>query len=100
MEAKVLNFIDAMKLAEIVSQYIEVDSINMEETILQFIDNFINKVAPMDYLRCIKLLYGKELQPESLPNGNELITILSDGITKNNLLSLLKVRKELGFSNE
>ena len=95
MEAKILNFTDAMKLSQILLRYID-PSHDFEKTALNFIDELVNKIQPMDYLECVELFVGK-LDKNNLPTGKELVDIIYTGMRNNNVPSLLSVYKKLGF---
>ena len=96
MEAKVLNFPDAMKLAQILGKYIDTESIK-DKPLLDFLDDLLNKLHPLDYLETLKLITQKSPKELSELNGNALLSTLYSGLEKNKILSLLDTSKMIGF---
>jgi hypothetical protein len=97
MDAKLLNLPDAMKLASILSKYIDTVSFNPEQGALDFVGDLLDKIEPMDYMNCIRLLL-EEPQKISHLSGDELLTLLFHGLEKNKIFSLLDAYKNIGFT--
>lgn len=84
-----------MKLAQILCRYIDPEH-DFEKTALDFIDELVNKIQPMDYLGCVELFVGK-LDKDNLPSGDEFIEIIFTGMRNNNAPFLLSIYRKLGF---
>lgn len=96
VESKLLNFPDAMRLASILSKYIDTVSFDPEQVALDFVGDLLDKIEPMDYMNCIRLL-SEEPQKISHLSGDELLKLLFSGLEKNRILSLLDAHSKLGF---
>lgn len=93
MESKILNFPDAMKLASIISKYLDTESIK-EMTGEEFAYGLFDKLDEIEMIEVEKLLLGEDilkLQPK------EILKLCLESMIKNNLLDLLQSYKQLGF---
>jgi hypothetical protein len=99
VESKILNFPDAMRLAQIVSKYIDTVSINAETNILEFLDGMLDKISPTDYVDILQLLFSTEITKLSTEDKNSLIKDLIEGLNKNRIPSLLVAHSKIGFIN-
>ena len=96
MEAKVLNFPDAMKLAQILGKYIDTELIK-DKSLLDFLDELLKKISPPDYSKSMLLITGKQLGDISLLSGKEILNIFSTGLEKNKIITLLETYRTIGF---
>lgn len=96
-EYKVLNFTDAMHLAEILIRYIDIDKLNKDQTVLEFIESIVKVISSRDYLECINLFLGEKILEKSIPSGDELVSVLFNGMKTNNIFLLIRTYKSLGF---
>lgn len=95
MESKILSFVDAMVLASILVNYIDLENIQTDP--VDFIGSILDKISPMDYSTCIVLLTGKVLDMKNIPSGEELIKVVYSGLQKNKIILLLQSYKAIGF---
>ena len=96
VEYRKLSFPDAMKLANILIKYIDISTLDMKKSILDFIDDLINEIETMDYLACLEILVGRKITTDEF-SGQELLNILASGMENNNLIGLLSSYKKIGF---
>jgi hypothetical protein len=92
METKILNFPDAMKLASILSKY--VDSVSKDMIARDFIYNLFDKLNVDEISEISILLIGENYK---VLLGHELILGIFDGLMKNKFFDLLTTYKGLGF---
>ena len=86
MESKILNFPEAMKLASILSKYIDVDGL-IGKTVFEVNEMLLSKILPLDYLLIIQILTREKVKVEI--DGNTLLNIVSSGLVKNRIQDLL-----------
>jgi hypothetical protein len=89
-----LNYPDAMRLASILTKYI--DPSNVEESPREFISSILDKITPVDYLHCIRMIFPNEAIGEL--SGDTLLEIFYAGLEKNKIISLVKNYREMGFT--
>lgn len=92
MEAKILSFPEAMTLASILDKYI-----TQEELAVDFVDNILNRISPVEYLQCLVLLTGNTFTDGQDLDGMELLQAFYSGLEKNKIISLVESYKKLGF---
>ena len=94
MEAKVLNFTDAMKLAQILGKYIDTESIK-DMTVLDFSLDVFSQMDVDDIIKLSQLLLSdgdlEKMQP------NEVIASCTDIMIQNGIIELLGAYKQIGF---
>lgn len=90
MESRVLGFIDAMRLAEILYKYSQ--EVTPETRIVDFLEILVDKISPLEYLEVLKLL-SEEDGVESI-KGDGAIRILVSGLEKNNFIGLLSTYRK------
>ena len=102
MEAKVLNFTDAMKLAQILGKYIDTESIK-DMTVEEFASDLFSKLevdvfSQMDVDDIIKLsqLLLSDGDLEKM-QPNEVIASCTDIMIQNGIIELLGAYKQIGF---
>jgi len=100
VESKILNFPNAMKLAQILGKYIGVEKIDAQETVLDFITDVIKRINPFDYSRSMIILTQASLDEISKLSGDESVNLFLSGLGKNKILSLLATYKTIGFEHE
>lgn len=90
MESRILGFIDAMRLAEILYKYSQ--EVTPETRILDFLEILVDKISPLEYLEVLKLLSGENMV-ESI-KGDGAIRMLVSGLEKNNFIGLLSTYRK------
>ena len=100
MESKILNFPNAMKLAQILGKYIDAQKVNAQGNVLDFIEEIIQKINPFDYSKSLIILTQATLDEISKLAGDELLNLFFSGLEKNKILSLLATYKIIGFEHE
>jgi len=86
MEAKTLNFVDAMELAKIMSKYNALELIHEKTYIVDFVSELFDKISVSDLGTLLTLFYG-DSYTESCPE--DLVQNLIDSLSENKLESLL-----------
>ena len=94
MESKILNFPDAMRLAQIVSKYLDTESIK-KMTGEEFAYDIFGSMEVEEILEISRLL---DISTSDTSNPNEIIIGCIQGMIKNNLLDLLSSYEKIGFS--
>lgn len=95
LEAKILNFTDAIRLAQILNKYVTLED-DGEKIAIDFIEDLVNKIEPQEYLECVSLFLGG-VDKNNLPTGDELLDVIYTGMRNNNIFTLLETYKTLGF---
>ena len=94
MEAKVLNFPDAMKLAQILGKYIDTESIR-DMTVLDFSLDIFSQMDVDDIIKLSQLLLAdgdlEKMQPD------EVITSCTNIMIQNGIVEMLGAYKQIGF---
>lgn len=93
-EIKVLNFIDAMKLAQIVTKYIDTESIK-GITVKGFLYDLFSKIEESEIVILFDILQIRNFS--ELPI-EDVMPIFMESAIKNNIVDLLNVYKDIGFS--
>lgn len=91
MKYKTLNFPDGMKLASIISKYIDTESIG-DMTGNDFFVSLLTKLSLPDLAQFTKLL---GLEEKDIEDNFQQISM--ETLIKNNLLDLLVTYKQIGF---
>lgn len=95
-EAQKLSLVDALRLAAILSKYIDTKDIEKDSQPLDFIAALVNKLTPKDYLDCVKLLSGEHRDEEyEAYSSIKILTIFVDGLKQNQILSLISFYNSL-----
>jgi len=94
VEAKVLNFPDAMKLAQILGKYIDTESIK-DMTVLDFSLDVFSQMDVDDIIKLSQLLLAdgnlEKMQPD------EVIASCTDIMIQNGIIEMLGAYKQIGF---
>lgn len=98
-EAQKLNLVDALRLAAILSKYIDTKDIEKDSQPLDFIAALVNKLTPKDYLHCVKLLSGEHRDEEYKAYSSlKILSVFIEGLKQNQVLSLISFYNSLGIS--
>lgn len=92
MEARVLNYLDALQLASILDPYIASDDWNTSN--VEFVGKLIDKMNPTDFVRCLKILSQSPIKGDE--GGEHFLTLLHVGFEKNKILSLIEHYRKIG----
>ena len=94
MKAKVLNFPNAMRLAQILGKYIDTESIK-DMTVLDFSLDIFSQMDVDDIIKLSQLLLSngdlEKMQPD------EVITSCTNIMIQNGIIELLGAYKQIGF---
>ena len=91
MEAKILNFTDAMKLSQIISRHIDMELIKGMAG-----DEFACEIfSKLDEIETVSLVEILNIDMSGSPKDIILLSVVA--MIENNLLDLLSVYKQLGF---
>lgn len=93
MEYKLLGFPDSMKLAEILSRYVDIDSLDGKSMAEVILDLF-STMEEIDTGKIISLLLVDYLDK----NEEEIILKCGEGLINNEFLTLVQVYKQIGFA--
>ena len=96
MESRTLNFVDAMKLAQILSKYIDTESIKKTDTFLDLAESIMNKIEPSDYSKIIQILTNEPIEEIGKLSGNEILSLFISGLEINKVITLLESFKKIG----
>lgn len=92
MEAKILNYVDAMRIAELLdTPNIEVSSnYPIEFTVVSIVKN----LTSAHYVELLQILFG--ITPDTINkySGEVIIRELQNGLIKNDIVSLMKYYKQ------
>lgn len=91
-----LNLKDALILAGILNKYINEQS--MEKDAITFIAEIVDRIAPQEYLLCVKLLTGKSTEDIAGQMAIDTLTEFINGLKENQILALISFYKSLGFN--
>lgn len=96
MESKILNFPDAMKLAQVLSKYLEPDKIKTFSE-LEMIELLLSKIIPEDYAKIILAITNLSLIEFSKLSQVDKIATLIKEFRENKIYTLIGTYKEIGF---
>lgn len=94
MEARILNFPEALRLASILSPYIHLPE-DAQTTNVKLVGRLIKEMSPMDYLNCIKSISTQPITGNE--TGESLLSLVYEGFEKNKILSLVSYYREIGI---
>lgn len=97
MKTKILEIGDALRLASVLSNYVDVKEINPETDALDFISNIVDRISPQDYLKCVFLMTEENEETIKKYISIEVLTAFIEGLKSNKVVSLLEFYKSLGF---
>lgn len=94
MESRVLDFVDAMRLAQILGKYIDTEA-TRNQTGEEFITELFPKMEIDEIITISELLLS-----DSITNiePSRVMEVCTDGLIKNNILDLLAAYKQIGFA--
>ena len=95
MESKILNFVDAMKLAKILHPYIE--SLPKEFG-GDWVDSLLETLPPEEFLKAVYLLMGKERRMEVKLSGEGILSLIVTGMVSNDITSLIETYERFGLN--
>ena len=93
MEAKILNYADALRLASILTEYVIPEDWGTSNN--EFVGKLIEMMSPMDFLNCLKLLSSDKITGEE--GGENYIKLLHSGFEKNKVLTLIEHYRRIGI---
>ncbi len=96
MEATRLNLTDAIRLASIVSKY--VDKIpSPQSDAIDFISGIVDKIDPEEYLACVSLMTKTDVDTIKQEISLNVLTAFIEGLRLNRIIDLLGFWKSLGL---
>jgi len=95
VESRVLNFVDAMKLAQKLQG--KFDTVSDETTLLDLVSNLITTLSAEEIIEVSLALIDSTKERVLELSSSELLDILCVSCSKNNLGILLESYKQLGF---
>ena len=85
MEYRVLNFVDAIRLARLISA----SGMDTIELSMSGVTELLSNLQPVVFLNILSLLSGKSPQELSGLSGNDALILLHTGLQKNKINELL-----------
>lgn len=92
MEARALNYPDALQMASILSPYIVNE--DWDTSNISFVGKLIDIMNPMDFFACLKLLSPTPIKGDE--GGEYFLGLLHSGFEKNKILSLIEHYRKIG----
>lgn len=96
MDAKPLNLRQAFELASVLTKYVDV-KLNPQEDAVDFISGIVDKISPEEYLSCVSLLTGEDVDTIKKQISLDILTAFIEGLKENQIVSLLHFYKSLGL---
>ena len=95
MESRVLNFVDAINLAKLIST----SGMDTIELSMPGVTTLLSNIQPVVFLNVLSLLSGKSSQELSGLSGNDALILLLTGLKENKINELISFMKLEGLSN-
>jgi hypothetical protein len=96
MDAKTLNLQDALRLASIISKYLDVDKISPQADPIDVIGEIVNKISPEEYLVCVSLMTKMSIEKIKQEISLNVLSVFIEGLKSNKIITLLDFAKSLG----
>ena len=97
MQVRRLNLDDAFRLAHILSQYVDVDTLDPQQDAVDFISDIVQKITPEEYLKCVSLLTNTDIDKIKKEISLDILTALIEGLKENQIIALLGFYKSLNL---
>lgn len=95
MQIKVLNLMDAFRLASIVSKY--VDTNHLSPDVVDFIQGIVDQISPQEYLTCVSMMTDKTEEDIKKEVSLDILTAFIEGLKTNQIISLVAFYKSFGL---
>lgn len=92
MEARALNYPDALLLASILNPYITKEDWDISN--IEFVGKLIDIMSPMDFFACLKILSPTPIKGDE--GGEHFLGLLHSGFEINKILSLIEHYRKIG----
>ena len=96
MRIRPLPLLDALRLASLLSPYVDVKKLNPEQSALDFVDDIVQKISAQDFLLCIKMMTKKTEQDLEKMDGLDTLALFTTGLRENKVIALLETYHSLG----
>jgi len=96
MRIRPLPLLDALRLASLLSPYVDVKKLNPEQSALDFVDDIVQKISAQDFLLCIKMMTKKTEQDLEKMDGFDILALFTTGLRENKAIALLEFYHSLG----
>ena len=97
MQVRRLNLDDAFRLAHILSQYVDINSLDPQQDAVDFISDIVQKITPEEYLKCVSLLTNTDIGKIKKEISLDILTAFIEGMKENQIVVLLGFCKSLGL---
>ena len=97
MRIRPLNLTDALRLASLLSPYVDVKKLSPEQDALEFVDGIVQKISAPDFLLCLKMMTKKTEEDISKLDGFKVLALFNQGLRENRAVALLNFYKSLGL---
>jgi hypothetical protein len=97
VKVRVLGLEEAFELASILSNHVDVQRLNPDTDALDFISDLLDKLAPLEYLRCVQILTHLTDEDVEKQISLNLLAAFIEGLKANQVISLLSFCKSIGF---
>lgn len=95
MEAKILNFVDALRLSKLLASS-GVKEVEVSPAGLEYL---MGKMSPRIFLEILQLISGKSTKELSKLTGKDTVKLLAFGLVKNRINELLVISLNSGGNN-
>ena len=97
MQVRRLNLDDAFRLAHILSQYVDINSLDPQQDAVDFISDIVQKITPEEYLKCVSLLTNTDIDNIKKEISLDILTAFIEGLKENQVVVLLGFYKSVGL---
>ena len=97
MRIRPLNLTNALRLASLLSPYIDVKKLNPDQDALEFVDDIVQKISAQDFLLCVKMMTNKKEEDLSKMDGFKILALFNSGLKENRIVNLLSFYKSIGL---
>jgi len=96
MRIRPLPLPDALRLASLLSPYVNINKLNPEQSALDFVDEIVQRISAQDFLLCIKMTTNKREQDLENMDGLDVLALFTTGLRENKVIALLEFYHSLG----
>lgn len=90
MRIRPLILHDALRLASVLSKYVDISKLKPEQDALEFVDSIVQQISAQDFLACLYIMTKKTEQDLEKMTGYETLALFTSGLRVNRVLSLLE----------
>ena len=95
MRIRPLPLHDALRLASLLSPYVDVNKLNPDQSALDFVDDIVQKISAQDFLLCIKMMTKKTEYDLEKMDGFDVLALFTTGLRENRVIPLFEFYNSL-----